>query len=179
MIQGFDVKEQWLGTGDANSYTFDFKIFDPSELLIYVQDTSGNVVEQIRGDDTTFLAGVSFDSIQGGGTITLINNLTDGYSLTALSANDLPDQPTAFPNKSSFSLRAIEGALDYLAIQIQRISWLAQRSMRMHDLDDIDSFNPTLPQNIASYPGGILAVKEDGSGFEVLTWNGTNWSPPT
>jgi hypothetical protein len=179
MIQGFNIKEQVLGQADSNVYTFDFKIFDVTDLLIYVQDSSGNIVEKIRGDDTTFLSGVTFDSIKGGGTVTLINNLGDEFIMTMFSASDLPDQPTSFPNKTSFTLKAIEGALDYLATLIQRVAWIAQRSMRMHDLDDIDSFDPTLPPNIANYPGGILAVKMDGSGFEILVWNGSTWSSPT
>ena len=77
MIQGFDVKEQVLGTGDTLVYTFGFKIFELSDLLIYVQDGSGNIVEEIRGDDTSFLSGVVFDPINGGGTVTLLAFLTD------------------------------------------------------------------------------------------------------
>lgn len=169
MIEAFDVKDQALGTGDNAAYTFDFKIYDPTHLLIYVQDGSGNIVQQIRGDDTTYLSGIVFDSVNGGGTVTLVNNLDDTFVMTFMLAPDFPDQPTAFPNKTSFSLDMIEGALDYLASQIQRIAWIAQRSMRMHDLDDIDNFDPTLPISIANYPGGVVSIKEDGSGFEITT----------
>ena len=86
--------------------------------------------------------------------------------MTMFMANDLPDQPSSFPNKLSFTLPAIEGALDFLAACIQRIAWLAQRSVKMHDLDDIDSFDPTLPINPSGNPGMTIRVKPDGSGFE-------------
>lgn len=178
MIEGFDVKEQALGQGDSNVFTFDFKIFSLTDLLIYIQNTSGTIVQKIRGDDTSFISGVTFDSAAGGGTVTLIDNLTDEYTITMMLANDLPAQPSSFPNKGAFTLDALEAALDYLAAALQRVAWVSQRSMRMHDLDDIDSFDPTLPQNIANYPGGIIAVKLDGSGFEILTWNGSSWSAP-
>jgi hypothetical protein len=166
MIEGFDVKEQVLGTGDQSVYTFEFKIFDKTDLLIYVQDASGDIVQEVRGDDTTFLASVTFDSIKGGGSVGLLADLTDEYVMTMFLAPDAPDQPASFPNKKSFTLPDIEGALDFLATLIQRVAWLSQRSVKMHDLDDIDFFDPTLPPNPAGNPGAVLAVKEDGTGFE-------------
>lgn len=168
MIEGFNVKDQALGTGDNSVYTFDFKIYDPSDILIWVQDAAGNIVEKIRGDDTTFLSSLTFDTINGGGTLTLAANLPDDYSMTMLLAPDAPDQPTGFPNKKSFSFDVLEGAIDFLASSIQRIAYLAQRASVLHDLDDIDSFDPTLPLKIGSNPGGIVSVKEDGSGFEIV-----------
>ena len=167
-IEGFDIKDQWLGTGDKLAYTFDFKISSLTDLLIYVQDGGGNVVEEIRGDDTTYLSGVVFDPIKGGGTITLLVDLPDTYVMTVFLANDLPQQPTSFPNKLSFSLGALEGGLDYLGGAIQRLAWLAQRSIAMHDLDDIDNFDPTLPIGIANYAGSVLGVNAAGTAFQMI-----------
>lgn len=172
MIEGFDVKDQALGTGDNNVYTFDFKIYDPTDLLIYVQDGSGNIVEKIRGDDTSYLQGLVFDTDEGGGTLTLAADLPDTFVLTMLLAPDLPDQPTAFPDKTSFTLNILEGALDFLASAIQRAAYLAQRAVVLHDLDDITAFDPTLPLGIGNEPGGIISVKSDGSGFEVVVTTG-------
>lgn len=179
MVQGFNIKEQALGDGINNTFTFDFKIFKATSLLIYIQDAAGNILQKFRGDNTDYLSSAVFDSIKGGGSITLVTTPLEDYVITMFSASDAPDQPTSFGNKTSFSLPAIEGALDFLASCIQRVSFLAKRSMRMHDLDDTDNFDPTLPPNIANYPGGIIAVKLDRSGFEVLTWNGSTWAPPT
>jgi hypothetical protein len=173
MISGFDVKDQALGTGDTLAYTFDFKIYDPTDLLIWVQDGSGNVVEQVRGDDTTYLAGLAFDSLNGGGTVTLAAFLPDTYVITFMLAPDAPDQPSDFPDKGSFSLSALEGALDFLASCIQRVSWLATRAAVMHDLDDLSSFDPTLPLGIGNNPGGVVSVKADGSGFEIIITTAT------
>ena len=168
MIEGFDVKDQALGTGDTLSYTFDFKIYDPTDLLIWVQDGGGNIVEKVRGDDTSYLASVTFDPLNGGGTVTLAAFLPDTYTMTMMLAPDAPDQPTSFPNKWSFSFEVLEGALDFLASQIQRVAYLAQRAMVLHDLDDVTAFDPTLPLGIGSKPGGIVSVKSDGSGFECV-----------
>ncbi len=172
MIEGFNIKDAALGTGDTVEYTFDFKITDPTHLLIYVQDDSGAVVQKIRGDDTDYLASLAYDSIDGGGTITLVDDLPSEYVMTMLLAPDEPDQPTAFPNKTSFSLDILEGVLDLIASQIQRVAYLAQRAIVLHDLDDIDAFDPTLPLGISDNPGGIVSVNEDGSGFEFVVTTG-------
>jgi hypothetical protein len=166
--EGFDVKDQWLGTGDTVAYTFDFTISKLDDLLIYVQDNTSEVVQTLRGSDDVYLSGVTFDPINGGGTVTLVANLPTGYVLTIFLAPDLPDQPSSFPDKSSFSLPDIESALDYLTRLIQRVAWLAQRSIAMHDLDDIDGFNPGLPQNISSSIGNVMAVNAAGTGWMMI-----------
>lgn len=167
-IQGFDVKDQSLAQADTISYSFDFKIFKASDLLIYLQDVNGVILFSFTGDNSTYVAGLTFDSINGGGTLTLAGGVLDDQQITFMLAPDLPDQPSSFPNKGSFNLDAIEGAFDYLCTQIQRVAWLAQRSARMHDLDDTTSFNPTMPLGMSNHPGGILSVKPDGTGFEII-----------
>lgn len=166
-IEGFDYKEQVIGTNDTNQYSFDFFIFDDTDLLIYVQDDSGNLIGTYRGDDTSFLSGITFDTTNGGGTVTLINDLPDSYVMTMFLANDAPDQPGSFPNARSFTFDAIEYALDFIAACVQRVAYLAQRSVKLHDLDDIDGFNPTLPMGMSENPLGVLSVNEAGNGFEI------------
>lgn len=165
MIVGFDYKEVWLGQNDQTAYTFDFKIFALSQIFIYIQDNFGNVQAAVRGTDQVWLSSVTFDSIAGGGTVNLVNNLPTNWVITMFPANDAPDQPSDFPNKSSFTLKDIEQALDYLCMDIQRAAFFAQRSVRLFDLDDIDDFNPVLPQNASSYPNAILTVNPTGTGW--------------
>lgn len=167
-IEGFDVKDQSLAQSDTINYSFDFTIFDPADLLVYIQDVNGVILFEFTGDNTEYVAALTFDSINGGGLMTLANGVIDDQQITFMLAPDLPDQPASFPNKGSFNLDAIEGALDYLCTQLQRVAWLAQRSAKMHDLDDTDNFDPTMPFPMSNYPGGILSVKQDGSGFEIV-----------
>jgi hypothetical protein len=164
-IQGFDYKDQFLGTGDTSVYTFDFKIYDPSHLHIYVQDSLGNIINDTDGNDPTLIAGVTFDSINGGGTITLANNLGNQFTMTILLANDYPDQPTDFPDKNSFTLDVIDGALDFITSWGQRAAYLAQRALRLHDLDDVDGFDMRLPFNAAANADCFLQINDAGNGF--------------
>lgn len=167
-IEGFDYKEQWIGTGDITAYDFSFKIFDVSQLRFYIQDYLGNILaDDLDGTDTTWLSGVTFDSAAGGGTINLLTPLPDNFSLAVYLANDLPAQPTEFRNKSSFTMEIVEAALDYLAAAIQRVAYLAQRSIRLHDLDDIDNWDMRLPINLSNFPLAILTINSDGTGFAL------------
>jgi hypothetical protein len=167
-IQGFDYQEQYIGTGDTSAYDFSFKIFDPSELRIYIQDQLGNILaDNIDGDDTTWLTGVTFDSIEGGGTVNLNGFLGTNFVLTIFLANDAPDQPSSFPNKFSFTLVAVESAFDFLATCVQRIAMLAQRSIRLHDLDDVTAWDMRLPINLYENPLAILTINANGTGFAL------------
>lgn len=162
----YNVKEQWIGTGDLTDYTFDFKIEDLSQLLIILQDASGAQVSKVRGDDTTILASVTFDPIDGSGTISLKTVLAIDYILTALLANDLPTQPSRFRERASVTMKSFEMALDWLGGALQRASYLSVRSVKMDDLDDIDNFDPTLPLGVGSNPLATLVVNDTGTGFK-------------
>lgn len=159
------VKEQWLGNNALSSYSFDFTIQDLKHLLVIVQDLTGAEYTRVRGDDITFLAGVTFDSKLGGGTISLKNIFPNGWVLTALQANDAPTQPSEFKDKFSFTLERFELALDYMITSIQRVAYLAQRAVKIHDLDDSYNFNPMLPKGIASNPRATLVINANGNGF--------------
>lgn len=164
-IQEFNVKEQWIGTGLLTDYTFDFTIHDPSHILIILQDGFGNQVAKFRGDDTDYLADLTFDSKNGGGTISLSAVLTDQYVLTALLAPDEPTQTSEFRGKFSFTFGLLEMAFDVIVCQVQRLAYLAARSLKLHDLDDIDDFDMTMPKGAPLNPGATLVIKDDGSGF--------------
>lgn len=164
-IPEFNVKEQWLGTNDTVAYTFDFTIQALVHLLIIVQDNFGNIQQTIRGDDIVYLSGVTFDSVNGGGTITLQANLPTDFVLTALMANDVPTQPSEFKGKGSFTLSMFESALDFLGCQIQRLAYLAQRALVLHDIDDGSAISLKLPVGFASNANASLVINSDASGL--------------
>lgn len=166
-VPEFNVKEQWIGTSQLTDYTFDFTIQDLKHLLLIIQDSFGNEVARVRGDDTTILASVIFDSKNGGGTISLKNELAIKYVLTALQANDAPTQPAEFKDKNSFTLELFELAMDYIITGVQRLAYLAQRSAKLHDLDDIDTFDVTLPRAMSANPRATIVINGAGTGFDL------------
>jgi hypothetical protein len=116
-----------------------------------------------------FLESATFNPVEGGGSITLIDNLSTDHVLLILLANDLPTQEFQFRNKTSFNLRRFESALDALSGQIQRLSYRAKQAFRFHDLEDeedTDSFNPQFAPRTEESGGRFFRIKDDNTGVE-------------
>lgn len=160
----YTVKETYTGTGVLAEYTFSFKIESTSHLLVIEVDALGDERLRVRGNDSLYVAGVDgdgepillnylttieFDAINGGGTITLSSPLASGHKLIILLANDAPTQDFEFRNKTSFTLRRFENALDAILGAVQRLTYRAKQAFRIHDLDDENEFNPQLPPGIS------------------------------
>jgi len=161
------VKNLYTGTGSLSSYTFDFRIENLSQLLIIVLNNLNVEVQRVRGDDTSFIDTVTFDTGDtGGGTVNLIADLPLNYRIAILLADDAPVQDYLFRNKTSFTLRRFEDAIDNLAGAIQRLAYRAGKALRLHELDDETSFNLTLPPNISAKGGRLLQINEAGDAFE-------------
>jgi len=190
-------KESYLGTGSLSAYTFDFKIEALAQLLVIEVDDTGVETQRVLGTDVTYLSSVDYDPINGAGTVNLAANLTTDYTLIILLANDAPTQPYEFRNKGSFTLKRIESALDFLAGAIQRLTYRGKQALRIHDLDDEETFNSQFPPDIVAAAAKYIKVNDAGDGFEygftllelqtailppgtiagqTLTWTGVAWA---
>lgn len=172
MIAGFNVKDVAIGTGDTDSYNIGFVVDEVTDLLVWAQDGNGVIQGEYRGDDTTFLSSVTFNPDGETMSLGLQNDLPTDWVLTFFMAADEPDQESTFADKFSFNLSDIESAFDVLARFIQRVAYKSQRALVLHDLDDIDSFNPMFPYPIASYAGYVPSIKSDASGIEFVVSTG-------
>lgn len=165
-IPQYAPKEVKLGTGSLDAYTFDFLITHKSELLVVEVDDNGVETQRVRGTDTSYLTDVTFDAVEGGGTVTLAANLPSGYNLILLQANDEPIQDYRFRDKASFNLRRFENAFDYVMATIQRLVYRGKQALRLHDLDDEDAFNTQLPPGIADNASRVIQIDDAGTGLE-------------
>lgn len=192
----YDVVEEYLGTGSVSAYTFDFKIEALAQLEVVEIDDTGAETQRVRGTDVTYLSSVDYDAIEGGGTVNLAANLTAGYTLLILLANDEPTQPYRFRNKGSFTLKRIEAALDYVLGPIQRLAYLITQTLRIHDIDADGSYDMQLPPMPTDPEGRFIRINDAGDGFiqgenlkeikkyvlpdgtitgQVQAWDGSNW----
>ena len=162
----YNPKQQYIGTGSVDTYTFDFKIESLTQLEVVVVDDTGVETERLRGDDTTYLSSVTFNSVSGGGTVVLLADLPASYKIVLLLANDEPTQPYPFSDKRSFTLKNFETALDFLVGPLVRGIYLAKRSMRLHDTDNEVTISTILPPGFADNPDAVLAVNDTGDGFK-------------
>lgn len=172
----FDVQSTFIGDGTLATYTFDFKIEDKTQLLVVIFDASLVPVEvsRVRGDDTTVaISSVTFDPEEGGGSITLLSNLANGYRMVLLLANDSPTQPSRFRGKGSFTMKNIEMALDFVAGAVQRLAYRAKRAIVMNDIDDADAFNQMIPPGLPGTVSKIPATNAAGTGWA----DPSSWTP--
>ena len=162
-------KETYTGSGTLDTYTFDFKIESLDQLLVIEVNAAEEETQRVRGTDVTYLSSVTFDAVDGGGTVVLANNLGAGSKLILLLANDEPTQPYEFRNKTSFTLKRFESALDFIAGAIQRLTYRSNQSLKIHDLDDEETFNTMLDPGIdgANNYDRVIKVNGDGTGFEL------------
>lgn len=166
MLEGFSYKEQFIGDGTQTDYEFDFYCSSAANIKLYIQDPNGLIVTETMGDDATVVASVTLNDDNMGGVISLASILPASYVTTLLTANDFPDQPAVWGDKQSLNLSDLEGDFDFIVHLIQRVAYLVQRSLRLHDLDDIDNFDPRLPQGIADNPLAILQLNADATQIE-------------
>ena len=144
-IASFNVRSEYTGNGTLASYTFDFKAASTSHIIVMVTSAAFVTTFRVRGTDVTYLTSVTLNATTGG-TIVLASNLPSGHFLTILLANDEPLQASEFKDKSDFTLKRFEAALDVQAGAIQRLAYLADRSLKISDsVKDAQTFDPTIP----------------------------------
>lgn len=148
MIPNFSPRQEYVGTGNQADYTFNFLITDLSQILVMVTDANFNLIFAVRGTDTQYLSEVVFDGKTPTGIVSLVSDLTTGYLMTILQANDAPVQGSTYRDQGDFTLRRFEMSLDYAMSAIQRLQYLAQRSFKIGDsLQIADPFNVAIPIN--------------------------------
>lgn len=161
----FEVIQQYVGDGTLVDYSFDFKIDDLAKIMVIQVSDLGVVSFRVRGDDAVYLTGVAFDAVEGGGTVTLAAVLPNNYRLILLLADDEPNQPSLFRNKLSFDLKTFEMAMDRFVGGLQRAAWLAQRALRINDIQDLttEPFDSQLPYPVQA--GVAIITKTDKTGI--------------
>lgn len=169
----YDPREEYVGDGTVKVYDFNFRITDPTMVIFLVTDSLFNLTFRVDGTDRTFLSALTFDTINGGGTVTLVSNLALGSFLTILLAPDAPTQTAEFKNKADFTLRRFEAALDAISGQVQRLAYLASRSLKIGDsLQNAQPFNVSIPivstnPAVQSNVGKVVIVAPDNKSLTL------------
>ena len=169
MINTNDPVETYTGNGTQDTYTFNFKVRSATDILIIVYNTTTDaLVFQERGNVLTNVTSVTFDAINGGGSITLPANLAADRKLIIVLAADTPTQTFRFRDQSEFDLRQFEHALDNLMIYVQRLNEKINRCFR---LSDKANYIASLDMEIDSIPvaEGIPVFDATGEFLEFKT----------
>jgi hypothetical protein len=147
----------YTGNDLATSFTFAFKVFKASDVLV-VRTTIASGLEETLTLSSDYTVTLSSDqNVSPGGAVVLPAALASAYKLTL--ASQVPySQPAVFTNTGGFYPTVLNDSLDRLAIQIQQLKEASDRALGL-GLSTSGSVKTTLPAPVA---GSFVGWSADG-----------------
>lgn len=156
-------RNDYIGNGATSVYSYSFKIFAESDLLVTKRTTADVETTLVLTTDYT----VTGEGETAGGTITLTaGNLPSGYALTIRRVRDLT-QETDIRNQGDFYPEGHEDAFDHFIMIDQQQQDEIDRSAKFPETVDITDFDPELPADLVGLDGYTIQTNAAGDGFEV------------
>lgn len=168
-VSSTNSRMDYTGNGTVSTYSYTYRIFSNTDLLVTVRDTSDVETALTLTTDYT-VTGVGGGS---GGTIVLVNasqtwltagKLKSGYVLTIRRVRPLK-QLTDIRNQGAFYPEVHEDAFDSLVMIAQQHQDEIDRSMKLPETIDPADFDTELPADLAANPGSSIIVNDTGDGF--------------
>jgi hypothetical protein len=176
-VSSTNDRMSYPGTGSTGPFSFTFKVFAESDLLL----TKANV----NGDETTLVLDTDYTvDIDGndGGTVTLTDALEVDETLVIRRVLPLT-QATDLRNQGEYLAETVEDQLDRGVMIAQQLQDGVERSLRLSETTDSDAVSTALPAPVA---GKFLAWNDDADGIvnadstDLLTAaGGSNWKRDT
>ena len=151
-----------LGNGSTTAFPFTFKVFAASDIAVTIANNLGVETALVLNTDYSVTLNANQETSPGGTVTYPISGsaLPSGSKLTIIG--NLPyDQPLDLPAGGNFSPLALENQLDRLAMQIQQLRELANRTLQLPVTSTVT--NVGLPQPTAS---NIIGWNENGDNLE-------------
>lgn len=150
----------YLGNGAAVAFTFAFKVFATTDLVVVRTDLTG--VETTLVLTTDYTVALNADqNTNPGGTVTLPSALPTNHKLTITSAVPML-QAVELTNQGGFYPSVINAALDRLTIFAQELAEKVSRSLKF-GISTPAGTNPNLP---APVPYSLIGWNAQGDGFQ-------------
>ncbi|CAB4150491.1 hypothetical protein UFOVP1332_8 [uncultured Caudovirales phage] len=119
----------YSGDSLVTLFTFPFKVFATSELVVNLQDDlTGVQTLQVLGTDYTAVLSAAPNS-NPGGSITFILTAPATGNTVIITSNIALEQPTNLSNQGGFYPDVINNSLDRATIQIQQVANLSTRAL--------------------------------------------------
>ena len=153
----------FTGTGAVTVFTFNFKVFQASDLYVVTANSSGVETVLVLNSDYTATLNSNQDS-NPGGSITLASALASGNTMIISSTVDNL-QPTDLTNQGGFYPSVITDALDRATIQIQQLQEQVDRSAKIPITDSTDA---------AQLVSDIISLSANMDSIEAVLDNSAN-----
>lgn len=130
------------GTGAQVLFSFSFKVFTESDVLVVLESSAGVETEQVL--TTNYSVSLNADQNQSpGGSVTMVTAPAIGENLT-ISSKVSETQPSVYRNLGSFNPRSVEDSFDRAAIIAQQQASKIKRAIQF-PLSDGESLENVLP----------------------------------
>jgi hypothetical protein len=161
----------YTGNGANDTYAYTFKIYDESQIKVFVKETStGEQTELDLGTDFT-VTGVGESS---GGTVVLVDNgqawldaqgdLDTGYTIAIRRVVALT-QETDIRNQGDFFAETHEDQFDKTVMIHQQQQDEIDRSAKLPDSIDPDDFDAQFPASMVGAVSKCPVTNADGTGW--------------
>lgn len=178
----------YSGSASVTVFTFPFKVFATSELVVKLQnDLTGVQTLQVLGTDYTAVLSAAPNS-NPGGSITFILTAPAVGETVIITSDIALEQPTNLSNQGGFYPDVINNSLDRATIQIQQVANLSTRALVIPITDT--GINTELPNateralkylifdgngnpDLATYSGGAISATGNFNGNVASTSTST------
>ncbi len=169
------VAGPFLGNGTASNFSFAFKVFTATDLdVIRLASSTGVETTLVLNSDYSVTLNGDQNSNPGGSVTLLAGALASGFTLTITS--DIANlQPTDLTNQGGFYPEVITDSLDRATIQIQQISDIGDRTLKI-PISDGTGLNMELP-TAAARANAFLSF--DANGEPTVVAAGSSGAPTT
>jgi hypothetical protein len=160
----------YVGNGAVDTYSYSYKIFLNTDLLVTVRDTDDVETALTLTTDYT-VTGVGSSS---GGNVVLVNSAQDwldgdgdlktGYALTIRRVRPLT-QETDIRNQGEFFPEVHEDTFDILTMIDQQQQDEIDRSVKLSETTDPADFDTAIPASLVGNAGASIIVNATGDGF--------------
>ena len=128
----------YTADGSTTTWTYSYRIFQASDLVVRVVDTSGNSTIKVLNNDYTVANVLNYT----GGTITFNIAPTVGYTII-ITRDPAILQNTTLTEGATYPAKTVENMVDLLTEQMQVVRDIDNRSIQFPTQET--SFNSTLP----------------------------------
>ena len=169
------VAGPFVGNGTASVFPFAFKVFAATDLdVIRLASSTGVETTLVLNSDYSVTLNGDQNSNPGGSITLLAGALASGFTLTITS--DIANlQPTDLTNQGGFYPEVITDSLDRATIQIQQISDIGDRTLKI-PISDGTGINMELP-TAAARANSFLSF--DANGEPTVVAAGSSGAPTT
>lgn len=151
----------FVGAGSTGPYSFSFKVFTASDLLVVKVNTTTSLETKLNLTTDYTVSLNANQNTNPGGSITLVSALAVGYNMV-ISSQVAYTQETDLTNQGGFYPEVITDALDKLTIETQQLKEAVDRSAKLPITSAADANQLT---------DAIISVSQNSTNINAVSAN--------